>query len=449
MNEEQYKSFFYEFRDNSGQPTYDMKIDKLIQNKKRSLEVSITDLQNFEILNPEVELTNPLLFPDAINGPKEAIKEAVKALKSIIREKDEEYLRLIKHRINLRFYSPPKGTIQVALKDIDGSYIGKLIELEAIVIRSDPENTILETGRFECLTCRSLIDRYFSDGEYQPPVFCEIQQPDGNNCSGRSFNLLKDDSDFVDIRRFEIQDVPENIEVGRSVKSISAYLRDDLVRKSEDIQIRDRIIFTCMVDTRPNRKMQRGQLATFDRFLEIIHFKIIGLEDKDTSFIENSKIIPLERFPLFGYHNEIVLNRNIGIYAITNIKLGTLYIGQSSDIKSRWGNHVQELNKENGSANNLKEEFLMNHPRDYEFWIIEGIKDDLLPNTENWSDEKKDYFKAFISFFLLLRESYWLNQVVPDLLHNVNINKSGVYGNQTLKEYFIQLLTKLGNSTIF
>ncbi|OLS23721.1 MAG: Minichromosome maintenance protein MCM [Candidatus Heimdallarchaeota archaeon LC_3] len=268
MNEEQFKSFFYEFRDESGQPIYDLKIDKLIQNKQRSLEVSITDMQNFEILNPEVELTNPLLFPDAINGPKNAIKEAVKALKTIIREKDEEYLRLIKHRINIRFHLAPPETIQEKLREIRSAQIGKLIQTNAIITKASEVKPLIETGRFECLTCRSLIDRYFSDGEYQPPVFCEIQQADGSNCSGRSFKLLKDDSDFVDIQRIVLQERPEDLPAGRMPENFVAYLRDDLV---DTVRPGDRVTIVGMLDTRPDRKLARGQLAIFSKFLETIH----------------------------------------------------------------------------------------------------------------------------------------------------------------------------------
>ena len=45
LNEEQYKTFFYEFRDNSGQPIYDIKIDKLIQNRQRQMEIIVLILQ--------------------------------------------------------------------------------------------------------------------------------------------------------------------------------------------------------------------------------------------------------------------------------------------------------------------------------------------------------------------------------------------------------------------
>ncbi|MHA2104519.1 MAG: minichromosome maintenance protein MCM [Candidatus Hodarchaeales archaeon] len=294
MNEEQYQRFFYEYRDDLGQPKYDINIDKLIQNKQRSLEVSITEMQNFEIINPELHLTKPLIFPDAINGPKDAIKEAEKALKSIIREKDEEFLRLIKHRVHVRFHSSPQESIQVKLRQIRSEQIGKLVQTDAIITKSSEVRPLIETGRFECLSCHSLIDRYFSDGEFQPPVICEIQQPDGSTCGGRAFKLLKDDSDFVDIQRIVLQERPEDLPAGRMPENFVAYLRDDIV---DSVRPGDRITIVGLLDTRPERKLVRGQLAIFSKFLESVHVEPESdeLTDFEISQEDEESILELSR----------------------------------------------------------------------------------------------------------------------------------------------------------
>ncbi|MFW9929979.1 MAG: minichromosome maintenance protein MCM [Candidatus Thorarchaeota archaeon] len=323
MNEEQYRRFLYEFRDEKGSPYYDLQIDKMIQNKHRSLEVSISDMQNFEILNPELQLTKSILFPDAITGPKDAIKEAEKALKAIIREKDEDFLRLIKYKIHIRFYSAPTQTIQIKLREIRSAQIGKLVETDAIITKASEVRPLMETGRFECLSCNGLIDRHFDDGEFQPPVMCDIQQPDGSICGGKAFKLIKDDSIFIDIQRITLQERPEDLPAGRMPDSFIAYLRDDLVDK---VRPGDRVTVVGILDTRTDRKLSRGQLAIFTKFLETIHVEAESeeLSDLEITSEEEQEILQLSQDLLI--HEKIRESIAPIIYGFTQEKEAISYL---------------------------------------------------------------------------------------------------------------------------
>ena len=54
----------------------------------------------------------------------------------------------------------------------------------------------------------------------------------------------------------------------------------------------------------------------------------------------------LSKYPKLDIFEDLeseVVNSNCGIYKITNLKNNKGYIGQSTDIKTRWINHKREL----------------------------------------------------------------------------------------------------------
>lgn len=82
----------------------------------------------------------------------------------------------------------------------------------------------------------------------------------------------------------------------------------------------------------------------------------------------------------------------IGIYKITNLDNGKVYVGQTDDIERRWRQHVSDLNA--GKHHNI---YLQNswniHGQDrYEFSIIELCeKDELREKEIYWIDKLRAY----------------------------------------------------------
>ena len=294
MNEESYKRFFYEFRNESGQPKYDREIDKLIEGKHQSLKVSIIDMQNFEILHEELQLTKPILFPDAITSPRKALEEIEKALRSIIREKNEDFLRVTKNRIHVRFHEPPPTSIQLKLRELRSAQIGKLIYTEAIITKTSEVRPLIEIGRFECLTCHNPIDQYFTDGEYQPPAVCQIPDRDGNICGGKAFKLIKEESEFIDIQRIVLQERPEDLPAGRMPESFVSYLQDDLV---DTVRPGDRVKIVGILETRSEKKLMRGQMAIFTKYVDTLYIEAESEEasDVEISTEEEEEILELSK----------------------------------------------------------------------------------------------------------------------------------------------------------
>ena len=79
-----------------------------------------------------------------------------------------------------------------------------------------------------------------------------------------------------------------------------------------------------------------------------------------------------------------VENSNCGIYKITNLKNNKAYIGQSTDIKSRWNNHKIELRNNDHRNSHLQNSFNKYGEEAFEFRVLERTFEENLDNAEEY-----------------------------------------------------------------
>jgi len=77
-------------------------------------------------------------------------------------------------------------------------------------------------------------------------------------------------------------------------------------------------------------------------------------------------------------------NSNCGIYKITNLENGKVYIGQSTDIKSRWNNHKIELRNNDHRNSHLQNSFNKYGEEAFEFRVLERTFEENLDNAEEY-----------------------------------------------------------------
>ena len=77
-------------------------------------------------------------------------------------------------------------------------------------------------------------------------------------------------------------------------------------------------------------------------------------------------------------------NLNCGIYKITNLKNNKGYIGQSTDIESRWKNHKIELRNNTHNNSHLQSAFNKYGEEAFEFRILETTFEENLDNAEEY-----------------------------------------------------------------
>jgi len=80
-------------------------------------------------------------------------------------------------------------------------------------------------------------------------------------------------------------------------------------------------------------------------------------------------------------------NSNCGIYKITNLKNNKAYIGQSTDIKTRWNSHKNELRNNTHRNSHLQNAFNKYGEEAFEFRILETTYEENLDDAEEyWID---------------------------------------------------------------
>lgn len=92
------------------------------------------------------------------------------------------------------------------------------------------------------------------------------------------------------------------------------------------------------------------------------------------------------------------------IYQITNIKSGKVYIGESMDIRTRWGYHIQELRAGTHMNQTLQNDYLSDGYNNFTFRILEYIP---VPDTLSLNNLHQ-YMK--LRLVLLMREYYCQHQ---------------------------------------
>ena len=95
-----------------------------------------------------------------------------------------------------------------------------------------------------------------------------------------------------------------------------------------------------------------------------------------------------------------------GIYKITNLINGKVYIGQASDIYTRWTNH------KNASLRKDKKEYKYPLYRAFRKYGIENFKFEIIEEcSEEELNEKEIYYIDFYNTFIRCENSNAYNQV--------------------------------------
>ena len=95
----------------------------------------------------------------------------------------------------------------------------------------------------------------------------------------------------------------------------------------------------------------------------------------------------LSKYPKLDIFEDLeseVVNSNCGIYKITNLKNNKGYIGQSTDIKTRWINHKRELRNNIHRNPHLQNAFNKYGEEAFEFRILEETFEENLDDAEEY-----------------------------------------------------------------
>ncbi len=160
----------------------------------------------------ELEMFDPDLADLIIEKPEEVIKAASKAVQNIdpLRKNAELHIRFENVRNN------------IPLRYLRSKYIGKFVAVDGIVRKTDEIRPRILKAIFECRSCMRLHEVQQKSNLITEPALCQ-------ECGGRSFRILQEESEFLDTQNTKVQEPLENLSGGEQPRQINVVLEDDLV----------------------------------------------------------------------------------------------------------------------------------------------------------------------------------------------------------------------------
>lgn len=160
----------------------------------------------------QLEMFDPDLADLLIEKPEEVIKAAQKAIKNIDTTRKNADL-------NVRFENLSNI---IPLRDLRSKYIGKFVAVDGIIRKANEIRPRIVSAMFECRSCMRLHEVPQKSNLVSEPALC-------NDCGGRSFRLLQEESEFLDTQTTKLQEPLENLSGGEQPRQINVVLEDDLV----------------------------------------------------------------------------------------------------------------------------------------------------------------------------------------------------------------------------
>ena len=254
--ESPYVSKFLEFFD----ANYKRELERLVENypDKRSLDVNFTLLEQFDIELADAVLDSPDLL-------LEAAREAVEQIEVPV-------LEIEKFSPHVRFFNLPKEH-EPLVRNISAKQLGKLIAVEGVIRQITTVMPKLLIAVWKCKHCGNTYRTEQDNQQLKMPSFCE--------CRHREFELVPEQSEFIDSQRIEIQEPLEKLKGNEQASTLNIYITDDLVNR---ISAGDKTRFVGVLRLAlPDKKK-----TIYGRYLDAMH-----LEETQREF-ESVEVSPEE-----------------------------------------------------------------------------------------------------------------------------------------------------------
>jgi len=299
---ERFYEFLKTFRGKDGSYKYLERIRQMITMGQKSLIVDFNDLYIFD--NRIARLL--------IDQPDEVLRQAAEALREVVYQEAPEYVEEVK-----RFYVRVRGLPKVVpLRRLRSEYIGKLVMLEGILVRSTPIKEKIIKARFiHCYEGDCHEFEWPPEGEL---VGEQLEKPQVCPVCARSsgqFRVVPEKSVMVDWQRIVLQERPEEVPPGQLPRSIEVVLQDELVDVARP---GDRITVVGIVRVRPDSVSKKK--ALYEIYVDAVNVEVSQkvLEEVIITREDEEKIRTLARDP--WVRKKIIASIAPAIYGHWDIK---------------------------------------------------------------------------------------------------------------------------------
>jgi replicative DNA helicase Mcm len=270
--DEELLSKWEEFFDQHG---YESKITAIadVFPAKKSLDVTFEDLDRYDSDFAIHSLTNPA----------RAVSAGEEAISSVVPPTDEDV------SIHLRMRGLPRDR-RIMIRDLRSKHVGRFIAVEGLVRKATEVRPMIVEAKFECMRCGQKFMTRQEGVAFREPLECpESSGGCGKSSSSTRFNLVLDESRFIDTQKIEVQEKPEILKGGAQPERLTAYCMDDLAGV---ISPGDRVVLNGELKS-IQRKRMRTKSTVFDIFVdansvesEQLEFREIEVTDEDIDRIK-------------------------------------------------------------------------------------------------------------------------------------------------------------------
>ena len=285
---------------------YREKISQMAIQGKESFTVDFEDLFGFDQKLAEMMLEKPDTYLEHANN----------AAYAQLGIEDREYAEKME-----------KITVRIAnllgreqLRKLGSKQMGKLVMIEAIVVRATPVRPMVMQAAFKCKRCGT-VSRVEQSGQFlKAPTLCT--SPDCGKDG--PFEFMQDDSLFIDSQDLRLQERPEDLPPGQLPRTLAVKLIGsevvDVARPGDHVSIVG--IVHAFAPSRPGI----GKLRTFILQLDANSIEVMGKEPETTTATkeEEEKIIALSKDP--EIFTKLKASIAPSIFGYQHIKEAILYL---------------------------------------------------------------------------------------------------------------------------
>jgi len=271
--------------------------------RRQSILVDHSDLISFDEELSHLIVNDPLKYLPILD--RSAYKQ--------LQVEDPDYAAALKE-FKARVFNLPD---RIPIREIRSHHLGKLIAVDGIMVRASTVRPMLKTAVFACSTCGA---KYFSSEDSPAP---RLKTPERcERCRGRKFEMIPEESEYMDFQLVGIQEKPEDLPPGQIPRVIDVELKGDIVDLARP---GDRVIVTGILRTMPERDANTPR-RTSKMYLEAVSIETASKEPE-------SLIITPEEEKLFRemardpeIHKKLVESIAPSLYGLEHVKKAVMLL---------------------------------------------------------------------------------------------------------------------------
>ncbi|MCI5867783.1 MAG: minichromosome maintenance protein MCM [Methanosphaera sp.] len=222
----------------------------------------------------DLEMFNPDIADALLAKPNETLEVATDAIINIDPQRRDIGL-------NVRFKNVRNV---VHLRNLKSEYIGKFIAVDGIIRKTDTIHPRIQTAVFKCRSCGRIHEVKQKTNLIFEPAAC-------SECGSRSFEIIEDESTFMDTQTVKLQEPLENLSGGDQPRQINVVLEDDMV---DTLTPGDKVRITGILKTQRDDKTKRYNNYIYGNYIEHLEqeFEELHISEED-----EKEIIALSKQP--------------------------------------------------------------------------------------------------------------------------------------------------------